>query len=437
MILPFREKSLEALRLGHQAPVEMTVYEGSIRSAKTFTSLHQWNDFILHSPSDAFLMSGNTLGSLSRNCLDDPEYGFIAITGGAAAQATDRDGSHFLNYLGKRLYLMGGNDAASFKKLQGLSIGGAYNDEGNLQHIDFIKTALGRSVASPMICNIQTINPEAPTHWYYSDPSVGIDRWGKDFVPDHYRRFHFTLDDNPAISDERKKRLAESYTGVFYKRYILGLRVRAEGGIYTSFVNNKQGEPGNVLYELPGMQLGQEKHRIFRITLGADFGGSKSATTFNATGWFVNNEGKLSIVTVKEHYDSLNKSVESILSAWKTFVMKAREVGPLDRAFGDSAEQLIIKSMNSCGAGVHVENAWKRPIIDRIRLYDVLYSQGRAFIMHDCTKTIEAVENAIWDSKKNDERLDDGSTNIDSLDAMEYAVERDASQLLESMRGAA
>lgn len=435
MILPFREKSLEALRLGHQVPVEMTTYEGSIRSAKTVTSLHDWNDYILHCPPGNFLMSANTLGSLSRNCLDDPEYGFIAITGGAAKQGTDRDGSHYLLYDGKIIYLMGGNDAAAFKKAQGLTILGWYGDEAPLQHIDFIKTALGRSFASPMLRNIVTLNPESPTHWFYSDPSIGIDRWKSDYVPKLYRRFHFTLDDNPAISEERKRILAASYTGVFYKRYILGLRVRAEGGIYTSFVNNKPGEPGNVLYELPGIQKGQEKHRIFRVTLGADFGGSKSATTFNATGWFINLEGKLSIVTAKEHYDSLNKSVESILSAWKTFVMKAREIGPIDRAFGDSAEQLIIKSMNSCGAGVHVENAWKRPIIDRIRLYDVLYSQGRAFIMYDCPKTIEAVENAVWDPKKNDERLDDGSTNIDSLDAMEYPVERDAGQLLESMRG--
>lgn len=437
MILPFREKSIEALRLGHRAPVEMTIYEGSIRSAKTFTSLHDWNDYILHCPPGNLLMSGNTLGSLSRNCLDDPEYGFIAITGGAARQETDRDGSHYLNYDHKKIYLMGGNDAASFKKAQGLTILGWYGDEAPLQHIDFIKTALGRSIASLLIRNIATMNPEAPTHWFYRDAGIGIDRWGADFVPGLYRRFHFTLDDNPAISEERKEKLAASYTGVFYKRYILGLRVRAEGGIYTSFVNNKPGEPGNVLDELPGLQRGHERERIFKLTLGADFGGSKSATTFSATGWFINAKGQLSIVVVKEHYDPLNKSVESILSAWKTFVLKCREIAPIERAFGDSAEQLIIKSMNSCGAGVYVENAWKRPIIDRIRLYDVLYSQGRAFVMRDCPKTIEAVENCVWDAKKNDERLDDGTTNIDSLDAMEYSTERDASQLLESMRSVA
>lgn len=434
-MLPFLDKSLEALRAGHQDPVEMTIYEGSIRSAKTFTSLHDWDDYVLHCPEQTFLMSGNTLGSLSRNCLDDPEYGFIAITGRAARQKSDRDGSHYLEYAGKRIYLMGANDEASYKKAQGLTIGGWYADEINLQNKRFIETALGRSTASRLIRNIGTLNPENPMHWFYTDSGVGIDRWGCDYVPKLYRRFHFTLDDNPAITEERKARLAASYTGVFYKRYILGLRVRAEGGIYRSFVHNRPGQPGNVLDIEPGRSPGKERERIYRVTFGADFGGNKSATTFNCTGWFLK-DGSTCIVTLEEVYDKDNKSVESILRSWKNFVLMCREKYPLDRAFADSEEQLIIKSMNQMpGAPIHVENAMKRPIIDRIRLYDVLFSQGRAFVMRKCKHTIDAFENAVWDEKSQDDiRLDDGSTNIDSLDAAEYAIERDAGLLLSSMR---
>lgn len=428
MMLPFAEKSILALRAGHQDPVETTVYEGSIRSAKTFTSLHDWDNYVLHCPATTFMMSGNTLGSLSRNCLDDPEYGFMAITGGAARQRSDRDGSHFLDYAGKRIYLMGANDAASYKKAQGLSTGGWYADELPLHNPEFIKVALGRSTASPLIRNIATMNPENPSHWVYADKGIGIDRWGADYVPKLYRRFQFSLDDNPAITEDRKERLAASYSGVFYKRYILGLRVRAEGGIYTSFVNNRPGEPGNV--------LDVEPQGIHRVTLAADFGGSKSATAFAAVGWYLRDH-RLNIVILDEHYDRENRSVESILAAWKSFVFKARERWPLGRAFGDSAEQLIIKSMNNCGAGIHVENAMKRPIIDRIRLFDVLFAQGRAQIMRRCKYSIDAFENAIWDPKKIDERLDDGTTNIDSLDANEYAVERDGSQLIQSITPAA
>ena len=40
---------------------------------------------------------------------------------------------------------------------------------------------------------------------------------------------------------------------------------------------------------------------------------------------------------------------------------------------------------------------------------------------------------AVWDkgAKGKDERLDDGSTDIDSLDAFEYTIERDMRELIQ------
>ena len=50
-----------------------------------------------------------------------------------------------------------------------------------------------------------------------------------------------------------------------------------------------------------------------------------------------------------------------------------------------------------------------------------------------CKWTIDALKSAIWDAKKvtEDVRLDNGTTNIDSLDALEYAFERDIPVLIE------
>ena len=431
MILPLSEKSKNAIRLGHKEPIENTVYEGSIRSAKTFTSLIEWADYVLHCKMEKFLMSGNTLGSLSRNCIDDPEFGFIAISKGTAQERTDRDGSHYIQMGSKKIYLMGANDVGSYKKLQGLTIGGWYADELSLHNPMFIKTALGRSISSPLVRNIATLNPEAPNHWIYTDPDIGLDRWGSNYVPKYFRLWHFTLNDNPAITEERKRRLAESYSGIFYQRYILGLRVMAEGRIYGSFVNNKRGEEGNVLDIEPGTNNPKEK--IFKVTFGLDFGGNKSATAIVCVGWFVR-DNKLCIVILDEVFDSKNHSVESMISQWKSFISRIREKYLIDRAFGDSSEQLIIKSLNNLGLPVYVEDAMKRPIIDRIRLFDALFAQRRAFIMRKCKHTIEAFDTAMWDPKKIDERLDDGTTNIDSLDAVEYAVEREMSALIEDMR---
>ena len=43
----------------------------------------------------------------------------------------------------------------------------------------------------------------------------------------------------------------------------------------------------------------------------------------------------------------------------------------------------------------------------------------------------KALLEAVWNEKKTeDERLDDGTTDIDSLDAFEYTIERDMNRLI-------
>ena len=63
----------------------------------------------------------------------------------------------------------------------------------------------------------------------------------------------------------------------------------------------------------------------------------------------------------------------------------------------------------------------------------MLMGAGRFFVMNTCTNTIDALKSAIWDAKKitEDVRLDNGTTNIDSLDALEYAFEREIPTLID------
>ena len=74
---------------------------------------------------------------------------------------------------------------------------------------------------------------------------------------------------------------------------------------------------------------------------------------------------------------------------------------------------------------LHTEvlNARKMPILDRIHLVIKLIGQGRFYVAKHCTTVISALEDAVWDDKKENERLDDGTTDIDTLDAMEYSIE--------------
>ena len=73
------------------------------------------------------------------------------------------------------------------------------------------------------------------------------------------------------------------------------------------------------------------------------------------------------------------------------------------------------------------------PIIDRIRLVVKLIGTGRFWVLEDAKTVINALCNALWNSKKSDERLDDGTTDIDTLDALEYAIEPNYKMILDYM----
>jgi hypothetical protein len=95
----------------------------------------------------------------------------------------------------------------------------------------------------------------------------------------------------------------------------------------------------------------------------------------------------------------------------------------------DSAEQTLIGGMDVYARKntlkVNILNAKKKPINDRIRFYTLIMGAGRYKILRSCAATIDALSSAVWDDKHKTEdvRLDDGSTNIDNLDAQEYSTE--------------
>ena len=104
----------------------------------------------------------------------------------------------------------------------------------------------------------------------------------------------------------------------------------------------------------------------------------------------------------------------------------------------DSAEQTLIlglkAALRKAGLGwVRVENALKTEINDRIRLTARLMAQGRYSYMDlMCDDLVAAFSSAVWDPDEvtKNVRLDDGTSDIDSLDAFEYTVERHITKLI-------
>ena len=62
----------------------------------------------------------------------------------------------------------------------------------------------------------------------------------------------------------------------------------------------------------------------------------------------------------------------------------------------------------------------------------MLIGGGRFFYTPEAETLKQALSSAMWDSKhtEKDIRLDNGTTDIDTLDAFEYTIERDYKRLV-------
>ncbi|MBQ6122926.1 MAG: PBSX family phage terminase large subunit, partial [Clostridia bacterium] len=143
------------------------------------------------------------------------------------------------------------------------------------------------------------------------------------------------------------------------------------------------------------------------------------------------------VVVLDEYREQAALTPDRLARDFVAFARRCKARWLVTDAWCDSAEQTLINGLRvACaaeGVGISVGNAMKRPINDRIRATCFLMGAGRFFVSSACGQTIDALRSALWDGRHPtaDVRLDDGTTNIDSLDAMEYAFEREMPMLME------
>ena len=291
-----------------------------------------------------------------------------------------------------------------------MTLAGIFFDEVALMPESFVNQGIARlSVEGAKFWF--NCNPKAPNHWFKLNY---IDKLEEKNI----LYLHFTMDDNLTLSEKVKERYRRMFVGVFYKRNILGLWVTAEGAIYTIFSENK-----NKFYT--------DKPDYDFIQIGLDFGGNKSAHTLVATG-IKNNYSKLTAL-MSEKIDATGKTPQDLYKIVENFINKVQQkYGEVSVLYPDSAEQTLINGIKAMVAEkfphIIVRNSIKNEIIERIRCTTSLMASFRFFMTHDCKTLEEAFENAVYSDKPKvqgkDERLDDGTSDIDTLDAFEYSFER-------------
>lgn len=392
------------------------IADGAIRSGK---SVAMSLGFVVWAMSEFeacnFAMCGKTIGSFRRNVLFWLKLMLRSRGYSVSEQRTENLVVVRRGNIENYFYVFGGKDERSQDLIQGITLAGVFFDEVALMPESFVNQATGR-------CSVDgskfwfNCNPGSPAHWFKTG-------WIDKRADKRLLYLHFTMDDNLSLSEAVKERYRSTYTGVFFKRYILGEWKSADGVIYRQFADDPE---RFILDEVPA--------DIFIGTMGLDFGGNGSPHAGCLVGI---TRGYRSIVILDEYYRKEVIDPGTLTGDVCGFVQRSQAQVRATSIWCDSAETTLIKGIRTEVFARHipveVRNARKGEIIDRIRLCDMLMSQGRFFIMRRCRHTIAALSEAVWDSKSptRDRRLDDGSTNIDSLDALEYALEPHANRLIE------
>lgn len=312
---------------------------------------------------------------------------------------------------GEECYCLGAEKVNQVAKIQGASIKYLYGDEvvkWNKEVFDMLKSRLDQ----PYSCADLTGNPEHKKHWF------------KEFIESNADIYlqHYTIDDNDFLSTEFKENLKKEYEGtVLYNRFILGQWCNAEGIIYTQFANNTELFMKNEAVDENGYKL-----NFMIVSIGVDYGATKGETELKATGitplfkeaWTIDEEKITGLYAPEDFYKAFVNFYKRVVANYDKVTHAFADYGALGQVLTFGLNRWLQQER----IPLQVQDCIKGRIIDRIYLDTMLFAQSRRFILKKCKYMKEAYEQALWDDKKEDERLDDGTTPVDDLDASEYSM---------------
>lgn len=383
---------------------------GAVRSGKSFVdvayTIPQNIRERLGKPGLTVIL-GNTKGTLQRNIIVPMQELF------GTKCVSDIRADNTAQIFGEDCYCLGADNIRHVNRIRGASIKYGYGDEigtYNQGVFDMLKSRLDK----PYSRFDGTCNPDNPSHWVKKFLDSDADIFRQDY----------TIDDNPMLPAAFREALKKEYAGtVLYDRYILGLWVAAEGAIYLPFANDPQ---KHIITEAP--------RNISSAYIGVDFGGNGSAHAFACIGFTYRFR---QMVLLDEWFHKGELTPQQLEAAYVEFANRNRRRYPVMETYADNAETTLIRGLQEAATAAGTVQVWKcakKPILDRINTEIRLFASGRFKIMNHCTHAIGAYASAVWDSKQTgkDVRLDNGSYELDILDATEYAFEHEISALIDT-----
>ena len=226
--LRFSSKQAQVMSWWYRDDWDAIICDGAVRSGKTFSmgiSFFLWAQ--ARFDGQQFGLCGKTIGSLRRNLLAELMPCLRRL--GMTIREKRAENLIIVRYQGRenRFLLFGGKDESSAALIQGSTLAGILLDETALMPRSFVEQAIARcSVPGSRLWF--NCNPEGPQHWFYQE-------WILKAKERRALHLHFTMEDNPALSPRIRARYQNAYSGVFYRRFVLGEWTAAQGLIYDFF----------------------------------------------------------------------------------------------------------------------------------------------------------------------------------------------------------
>lgn len=366
---------------------EAIACDGAVRSGKTLAmglSFFLWAMTLFD--GKRFGLCGKTISSLRRNVLSEILPRMEAL--GASWKERRTENVVMVTFRGHRnqFYIFGGRDESSASLIQGITFAGVLLDEVALMPQSFVEQACARcSVAGSRLWF--NCNPAGPSHWFYRT-------WILEAEKRNCLRLHFTMEDNPSLTEAIRQRYQRLYSGVFYRRFILGQWAQAEGRVYDFF------EP-EMVKEAP--TDGFDKWYV-----SCDYGtvnptsmglwGRKDGVWYRVKEFYFDSRAKMRQMTDEEYAQALKK-----LTGERT--VTAVIVDPSAASF---IELLRRK-------GWRVQKA-DNDVLSGIRLTSDRLKDGRIVICRGCDDCLREMDEYVWDlsggtkdrvKKEHDHAMDD------------------------------
>lgn len=372
------------------------IADGAIRSGKTVSMSLSFSLWAMENfNGQNFGMCGKTIGSFRRNVL----FWLKLMLKSRGFNVQDKRADNLMivskgdvtNYF----YIFGGKDEKSQDLIQGITLAGVFFDEVALMPESFVNQATGR-------CSVDgskywfNCNPDGPYHWFKLN-------WIDKRKEKNLLYLHFTMDDNLSLTQKIKDRYKSMYSGVFFKRYILGLWVVAEGIIYSMFDAEKHVVDASI-------------YNFIEYYVSCDYG-TQNPTAFGLWGKTADRKH----VMIKEYYwNGREKGIQKTDIQYSRELKKFVEGYNVKKIVVDPSAASFIAQLRK--DGFKVQKA-KNDVLDGIRLVASFFTQDKILIDKNCVETLKEIASYAWDEDASKKGEDKPIKEYDhSMDQMRYYI---------------